>query len=210
MKNWGKAFLAVALLLAPLAIWQGEVPVGYAASTDASPRPLYGVAFRVTFPLFDNTGALVTGAAGLDCEISKDAGTFADCTNEATEIATSSGMYYVDLTASEMSARTVAIIQKTSTSNAKTTPIVLYPELILVRGVCGSSSTTTSIITSSLTPADSVTDKLKGRIVVFEADTTTANLRGQVTDITGNNGSGTLTVSALTTACVSGDRFMIQ
>lgn len=98
------------------------------ASGDAKPIPLKGVAYRVTFPIFDADGDLVTGPTGLDSEVSKDAGTFADCTNEATEIATSSGMYYLDLTATEMDADTVAVIVKTSTSGAKTTPIVLYPE----------------------------------------------------------------------------------
>lgn len=76
----------------------------------------------------DADGDLVTGAAGLDSEVSTDAGTFADCSNEATEIATSSGMYYLDLTSTEMNADTVAIIVKTSTVGAKTTAIVLYPE----------------------------------------------------------------------------------
>jgi hypothetical protein len=75
----------------------------------------------------DNDGDLVTGAAGLDSEVSKDGAAFADCTSEATEIGTS-GMYYLDLTASEMNADTVAIIVKTSTTDAKTTPIVMYPE----------------------------------------------------------------------------------
>src|SRR5215813_1595543 len=98
------------------------------ASTDARPVPQKNVAYRVTFPILDADGDLVTGAAGLDSEISKDQGTFADCTNEATEIATSSGMYYLDLTSTEMNADTVAIIVKTSTSGAKTTPIVLYPQ----------------------------------------------------------------------------------
>lgn len=97
------------------------------ASTDAHPGPTKNAAYRVTFPIFDADGDLVTGAAGLDSEVSKDAGTFADCTNEATEIATSSGMYYLDLTSTEMNADTVAIIVKTSTTGAKTTPIVLYP-----------------------------------------------------------------------------------
>ncbi len=89
--------------------------------------PLKNTAYRVTFPLLDADGDLVSGAAGLDSEISKDGGTFADCTNEATEIATSSGVYYLDLTSTEMNADTVALIIKTSTSGAKTTPIVLYP-----------------------------------------------------------------------------------
>lgn len=192
--------LLVAMLFAPF--------VALSASTDASPRPLYGVAYRVTFPIFDATGSLVTGATSPDSEVSKDGGTFADATNEATELATSSGMYYLDLTASEMAARTVSVIVKSGTG--KTTPIVLYPELILVRGVVGSSSTTTSVITSSLTPAAAVTDQFKGRIVVFEADTPTANLRGQVAGITASTSAGVLTVEQLSTAPVSGDRFMIQ
>jgi hypothetical protein len=98
------------------------------ASTDAKPVPQKNVAYRVTFPILDADGDLVTGATGLDSEISKDAGTFADCTNEATEIATSSGVYYLDLTSTEMNADTVAIIVKTSTSGAKTTVLVMYPE----------------------------------------------------------------------------------
>jgi hypothetical protein len=86
------------------------------------------VAYRVTFPIFDADGDLVTGAAGLDSEISGDAGTFADATNEATEIASNSGVYYLDLASGEMNYDTVAIIVKTSTSGAKTTVLVLYPE----------------------------------------------------------------------------------
>ena len=97
------------------------------ASTDASPWPVKNQAFRVTFDLRLNTGALNTGAAGLDSEVSKDAGTFTDCTNEATEIATSSGHYYLDLTSTEMDADTVCIQIKSSTTNAVTQTIVLYP-----------------------------------------------------------------------------------
>lgn len=98
------------------------------ASTDAKATAYWGVAHRLVFPILDNDGDLVTGAAGLDSEISKDQGTFADCSNEATEIATSSGMYYLDLTAAEMEADCVSVIVKTTTTDAKTTPIVVYPE----------------------------------------------------------------------------------
>ncbi len=98
------------------------------ASGDATPFPKKNVAYRVTFPIFDNDGDLVTAAAALDSQISKDGGTFVAVTVEATEIATSSGMYFLDLTATEMNADTVAIIIKTTTTDAKTTPIVLYPE----------------------------------------------------------------------------------
>jgi len=98
------------------------------AASDARPIPIKNTAFRVVFPILDADGDLVTGATGLDSEVSKDQGTFADCTNEATEIATSSGMYYLDLTSTEMNADCVAVIVKTTSSGAKTTTIVLYPE----------------------------------------------------------------------------------
>lgn len=97
------------------------------ASTDARPIPIKNTAYRVYLPILDADGDLVAGATGLDSEISKDGGTFTDCTNEATEIATSSGMYYLDLSSTEMNADAVCIIVKTSSSGAKTTPIVLYP-----------------------------------------------------------------------------------
>lgn len=98
------------------------------ASTDARPIPIKNTAFRVVFPILDADGDLVTGATGLDSEVSKDQGTFADCTNEATEIATASGLYYLDLTSTEMNADCVAVIVKTSSSGAKTTVLVFYPE----------------------------------------------------------------------------------
>lgn len=98
------------------------------ASTDARPLPQKNVAYRVSLPIFDADGDLVTGATGLDSEISKDGGTFTDCTNEATEIATASGMYFLDLTSTEMNADTVVIIVKTTSTGAKTTPLVMYPE----------------------------------------------------------------------------------
>ncbi len=98
------------------------------AASDARPMPRKNTAFRVTFPIFNSSGDLATGASGLDSEVSIDAGTFAECTNEATEIATSSGIYYLDLTAGEMNGDTVALNVK-STGNKNTT-IVIYPEEI--------------------------------------------------------------------------------
>lgn len=79
----------------------------------------------------------------------------------------------------------------------------------LVRGTVTTGGTTTSIPTSTLTPAASVTDQFKGRIVIFDKATTTAALRGQATDITASTAGGTLTVTALTTAPASGDTFSI-
>lgn len=100
------------------------------ASTDAKPWPKKNVACRITFDLRLTTGAVNTGATGLDSEISKDGGTFTDCTNEATEIATSSGVYYLDLTSTEMNANTVAIRVKSTNTNNMDQVIVIYPQAI--------------------------------------------------------------------------------
>jgi hypothetical protein len=95
---------------------------------NALPYPCYGVPYGIVAPILDADGDLVTGAAGLDSEVSKNGDTFADCTNEATEIATSSGFYYLLLTAAEMLTDVLTGIIKTSTSGAKTTPFALYPK----------------------------------------------------------------------------------
>lgn len=76
-------------------------------ATDARTIPVKGSPYRVTFPILDNSNT-PTSVTGLDSEISKDQAAFADCVNEATQIGTS-GWYYLDLTADEMGASTVAI-----------------------------------------------------------------------------------------------------
>src|SRR3972149_5999133 len=88
--------------------------------------PKKNAAFIVTFPIYDADGDLVTAAATLDSEVSKDGGTFTDCTNEAGELATSSGMYTLSLTATEMNSDIVAVITKTGTAGAKTAVNVMY------------------------------------------------------------------------------------
>lgn len=98
------------------------------ASTDATPIAIKGQAFRAYFDLRLNTGALNSGAAGLDSEVMKDGGTSTDCTNEATEIATSSGHYFLDLTATEMTADNVTVQVKSSTSGAITRTLIFYPQ----------------------------------------------------------------------------------
>lgn len=119
------------------------------ASTDAHPVPIKNQAFRVSFDLRINTGALNSGAAGLDSEVSKDAGTMTDCTNEATEIATSSGHYYLDLTSTEMNADCVVVQVKSSTSGAVTRTLVLYPQEagdipVDVQSIVGSTTAATN------------------------------------------------------------------
>lgn len=83
-------------------------------------------ATKIVFPILDADGDPVTGAAGLDSEYSLDGGAFVDCTNEATEIATASGIYYLNLTLGETNGDVVAIQVKTTSSGAKTTVLVFY------------------------------------------------------------------------------------
>lgn len=78
------------------------------------------------------------------------------------------------------------------------------------RFTIGAASSATNIITSSMDPAAVVIDQFKGLVLKFDKDTTTTNLRGQGTDITGNTAAGVLTVTALTTAPVSGDQGVIE
>ncbi len=104
---------------------------------NALPYPCYAIPWGVVFPILDADGDPVTGATGLDSEVSLNGDAFADCTNEATEIG-STGMYYLLLTSAEMQADVVTVIVKTSTVGAKTTPMVFYPRR-LVQATSGTS-----------------------------------------------------------------------
>jgi hypothetical protein len=162
------------------------------AATDASPIPVKNQAYRVTFPILDADGDLVTGATGLDSEISKDGGTFVDCTNEATEIATASGMYSLDITATEMNADTVAIIVKTTSSGAKTTPMILYPNksgglAVNVTAWAGTATATTNVaLKNTLAKTTDVTgfNDLSAAQVNTECDTALVDV-GLTTTVTG-------------------------
>ena len=92
-----------------------------------------------------------------------------------------------------------------------TTALTAFKQAVMgnVIGTIGLASTTTVLVTSSMTPAAAVIDQFKGRIVIFDKDTTTADLRGQATDITASTILGVLTVTALTTAPASSDTFAI-
>lgn len=122
------------------------------ASTDATPLPIRNQALRITFGLWLTTGLINTGASGLDSEVSIDGGTYADCTNEATEIATASGTYYLDITSGEMNGDTIAIQVKSSTTNAITYKITIYPSstgkmLVAVQTIGGQSVSAAGTIT---------------------------------------------------------------
>jgi len=86
-----------------------------------------------------------------------------------------------------------------------------FADRVVGRGTVGSASTTTSIVTSAMTPAGVHADQFKGRIVIFDRTTTTTALRGQATDITASSAASlpVLTVTALTDAPQAGDQFSI-
>lgn len=136
---------------------------------NALPYPIYGAPFGVVFPIFDADGDFVTGATGLDSERSLNGDTFADCTNEATEIATASGQYYLLLTAAELTADVVPVIVKTTSPGAKATPIVLYPrKLVSLRSGTSQAGAAGTITLDS--GASAIDDYYNGCVCVATID----------------------------------------
>jgi hypothetical protein len=167
------------------------------AAGDATWNPKKNVAYRVTFPILDADGDLVTGATGLDSEVSKDGGTFIDCTNEATEIATSSGVYYLDLTATEMNADTVAVIVKTTSIGAKTTVLVMYPLETADMPVDVLAISGDSVAADNLEAAADGTGYNLGGGSVVAASVTGAvgSVTGAVGSVTGNVGGSVASIA---------------
>lgn len=157
------------------------------ASGDAHPWPIYNARFRVVFPVFDADGDLVTAMSTPDSEVSQDQGTFADATNEATEIATSSGMYYLDLIATELDCKCAAVIVKSATAGMKTTPLILYPRRfpVLRTGTAQAGAATTITLDSSASAKD---DFYNGCYVNI-TNNSPANALGQARRITDYVGS---------------------
>lgn len=161
------------------------------------PFPVRGLPFGVVFPILDADGDPVPGAAGLDSEISKDGDTFADCTNEAVEIATSSGMYYLLLTTSEMTAQAVSLIIKTSTSGAKTTPIVLYPRApIQMRSATAQAGAAGTLTLDS--SAVAVDDYYNNMVLYLDGGTGSGQVR-MITDYVGSTKVASVTPNWTTT-----------
>ena len=79
-----------------------------------SKRCIANAPYRAVFAIRNTADALVSGASALDSELSVDNASFADLTDEATEIGTS-GIYYVDITAAEFAASGDATLKVEST-----------------------------------------------------------------------------------------------
>src|SRR3990167_2434073 len=183
-----------------------------AASGDVHEYLIYAGRNRIKFPIFDADGDLVTGATALDSEISKDQGAFADCVNEAVEIG-SSGLYYLDLTSAECTAKSIDIVVKTTTAGAKTTP-----RHFSIRRPMGVWSGTAQAGGASQITLDSGASARDGAYVglfVIVSNNSPANALGQARKILTYNGStkiatveaawGTAPSSASTFQILAGD-----
>jgi len=167
--------------------------------------PVYGLPYTVVLPMLDADGDLVTGATTPDSEISLNGDTFADCTNEATEIATSSGMYYLSLTAAEMTTDVAAIIAKSATTGIKTSPLVLYPvnlPVILLSDNAGAYDSTTTINLGS--GASATDDYYNGAIVYIYGGTGSGQAR-MITDYVGSTKLATVHVAWATNPDATSD-----
>jgi hypothetical protein len=158
-----------------------------ASSGDAHSFAIHNARLRVIFPILDSTGSPVTGAASLDTELSQDTGTFADATNEATEIATSSGVYYLDLVAGELDTKSTAAIVKTATAGAKTTILTIYPKRLPVIRTGTAQAGAGSTIT--LDSGASAVDDFYNGCYVNCTNNSPSNVQGQARRITDYVGS---------------------
>ena len=171
---------------------------------NALPYPVYGVAWTVVFPLLDADGDPISPSSP-DSERSLNGDTFADCTNEATEIATSSGICYLTLTAAEMTADIVAV--RIQSTGAKTTVLTLYPRKlpVLSTGTCQGANDTGGI---QLASGDSaVDDTYNGCLCVAVIDTVTeARI---INDYVGSTKTGEVAPAWNTAAPDSSDTYTI-
>lgn len=87
-----------------------------------------------------------------------------------------------------------------------------HAERTVLRGTVGVGATVTSLVTSAFAPAGAAADQFKGRIVLFDAATATAALRGQGGPILASSVAAEPVITLadpLTTAPASGDTFSV-
>lgn len=120
-----------------------------------SRRIIKNAPFRVTFPILNvTTGNPITAAAGMAPKIGKDGGTLTATTNSPTEIATTSGWYFLDLTATEMSADELLFTCSSTSTNAVTYGRVLETEPCLHSGVVVSATSLSVTLPATASAVD--------------------------------------------------------
>lgn len=178
-----------------------------AMRNNALPYPMYGLAWTIVFPLLDADGDLVSAATTPDSERSLNGDTFADCTNEMTEIATNSGIYYLTLTAAEMTADIVTVQAKSATAGMKTTVATLYPrKLVAFKASATVSAGAAGTITFDAGTRSAIDDFYNGMIVVAVLDGLTE--ARVITDYVGSTGVASVSPNWNTTPD-SDDTFIV-
>ena len=163
------------------------------ASTDAQPFPIKNKAYRETVPIFTSAGALVTSGT-MAVTISKDGAAFgnpsAGATN-ATQISTSSGLWYFDLSATDMNCDTLAI--KVSDGTNPPTVLVIKPieikELSAVPGFSDGTNGLEELLSFLLAMHRNKKTQTNSASTLLKDDGTTTLAASSVSD----NGSGTTT-----------------
>ena len=159
------------------------------AASDARPVPRKNAAFRFYFAIRKpSDSTLITTWAGADSEVSLDGASFADCTNEATEIGTS-GCGYIDLEAAEMNADSVVL--KITVTNSGAVPLVftLFPEE-------AGDYRLSAVPPTAVQVADEVQTRTIARVTLVDTCTVNSDMRG--TD------NAALAATALSTATWTG------
>jgi hypothetical protein len=193
-----------------------------------------GSTIYVPFHTFDANGASVTisGLATTDIEIYKNGSTteraseagYALLDTDGIDFGGKTGIHGFSIDLSDntdagdantfaASAITATAIASNALTSAKIAADAITPTQIksVGRGTVDAGATTTSIPTSACTPAGAAEDQFAGRVILFDDDTSTAELRGQATSISASSNAAapTFTVVALTTAASAGDLFSI-
>lgn len=128
-----------------------------------SQRCIRNAPYRAVFAIRNTAMALVSGASNLDSEIIKDSASAADLASEAVEIGTS-GIYYVDITASEFTFTGDATLKVTSTEGVPTVVHFEY-EPSLESGVATASAATSLTLRSTASAVDDIFNGLEVEIV---------------------------------------------
>ncbi|MCC6908231.1 MAG: hypothetical protein IT430_09855 [Phycisphaerales bacterium] len=160
-----------------------------AMRNNALPYPVYAAPYALVFPILDADGDPVTSAVTPDSEVSKNGDTFADCTNEIVEIG-ATGIYYLLLTAAEMTADVVAVRVTTGSASAKTSVLTLYPrKLVPLRSGTAQGGAAGYITLDA--GAGAVNDKWNGVLCVATID---GNVEARIIDdYDGSNQQGSVT-----------------
>lgn len=151
-----------------------------------SKRCIANAPFRAVFDIRDTSGQLVSGATSLDSEISVDSGAFGDLTAEATEIG-SSGIYYVDITAAELTAAGDATLLVKSAEGVET--VVYLPIEEASDSGVAQAATSTSITLRAA--ANATNDYYNGQAVEIVRGTGAGQFRA-IADYTGTSKIATI------------------